>query len=273
MHTPLQTLAFYNAIANGGKLLQPQFVEATRRNGKVTNRTRPVVLRQQICSPKTIDLARQMMERTCELGGTADYIFKNTPYKVAGKTGTARIAYPGGYYQNRYRASFVGYFPADKPKYSCIVVVNDTKSGVYYGSSVAGPVFRELANKIYATKPELNDAGRFGEHAEPKLPVSRNGSREHLERVYTALGMPFVLNAEGEWVRTSTGEAHVELTDLTRDEGVVPDVRGMGLRDALQLLENAGLRVTIDGNGTVRRQSINPGSSIGAQREIRIELS
>lgn len=273
MQSPIQSLAFYNAIANGGTLLRPQFVEAKRRNGKVVDKARPVVIRERICSAKTIEQARIMMERTCAPGGTADYIFKNTPYSVAGKTGTARIAYSGGYYPNRYRASFVGYFPADKPRYSCIVVVNDTKSGVYYGSSVAGPVFRELANKIYATKPELSEGGTFLTADEVKLPTSRNGSREHLERVYQALGIAFDLTTEGEWVRTITGSDRVELSELNRAEGVVPDVRGMGLRDALQLLENSGLRVTIDGTGTVRRQSISPGSAIKANSEIRIELS
>ncbi len=270
--TPLQTLAFYNAIANNGVLLQPQFIEAFHRNGKPINRIEPVVLRSRICSPKALEQAQTMMERTCQPGGTADYIFANSPYTVAGKTGTARIAYPGGYYANRYRASFVGYFPANQPLYSCMVMVNDTKSGVYYGSSVAAPVFKELANKIYATKPDIHRNEPF--HAEAhRLPASRNGSREHLEVVYKGLQMAVALEAEGEWVRTTTRDADVQLTDLKQGEGTVPDVRGMGLRDALQLLENAGLRVTISGYGTVRNQSIIPGSVIGNQREIRIELS
>lgn len=273
LQTPLQTLAFYNAIANGGRLLQPQFVEAFRRNGKTVEVTEPVVLKERICKQSTIEAARVMMERTCLPGGTADYIFDKVSYKVAGKTGTARIAYPGGYHPNRYRASFVGYFPAESPKYSCLVVVNDTKSGVYYGSSVAAPVFRELANKIYATVPEMSRFQQAALAEETKLPTSRNGLREHLERVYSGLGIPTELNAEGNWVKTSTGEESVAMTDLNIAEGRVPDVRGMGLRDALQLLENSGFRVRVSGNGTVRRQSIAPGTAISRGREISIELS
>ena len=273
LQTPLQTLAFYNAIANGGRLLQPQFVEAYRRNGQTVDRAEPVVLNDRVCKKSSIEAARIMMERTCLPGGTADYIFENARYKVAGKTGTARIAYPGGYYPNRYRASFVGYFPAEAPKYSCLVVVNDTKSGVYYGSSVAAPVFRELANKIYATVPEMSDYQQSQLAEEAKLPTSRNGVREHLERVYAGLGIKLEQNAEGNWVKTATGETSVTLTDLAVAEGSVPDVRGMGLRDALQLLENSGLRVRVTGNGTVRRQSIEPGTAVSRGREIRIELS
>ena len=273
LQTPLQTLAFYNAIANEGRLLQPQFVEAYRRNGQTVDRAEPIVLKERVCKKSTIEAARSMMERTCLPGGTADYIFEKTSYKVAGKTGTARIAYPGGYYPNRYRASFVGYFPAEAPKYSCLVVVNDTKSGVYYGSSVAAPVFRELANKIYATVPEMSDYQQSQLAEEAKLPTSRNGVREHLERVYAGLGIKLDQNAEGNWVKTATGETSVALTDLAVAEGSVPDVRGMGLRDALQLLENSGLRVRVTGNGTVRRQSIEPGTAVSRGREIRIELS
>lgn len=273
LQTPLQTLAFYNAIANGGKLLRPQFVEAFRRSGRLISEVKPQIIRDRICSTRSLEMAREMMERTCEPGGTADYIFQNTPYSVAGKTGTARIAHSNGYYPNRYRASFVGYFPADNPKYSCMVMVNDTRSGVYYGSSVAAPVFRELANKIYATKPDLTDHNPIYLAEEHKLPTSRNGAREHLEVVFSQLGISANLMTESEWVRTSTGSDQVELNGVSWDEGRVPDVRGMGLRDALYLLENSGLRVIVEGAGTVKRQSIHPGTAIGGQRDIRIELS
>lgn len=271
--TPLQTLAFYNAIANGGKLLRPQFVESFRRSGRTLSEVQPHVLRDRICAPRSIEMARVMMERTCEPGGTADYIFKNTPYSVAGKTGTARIAHSAGYYPNRYRASFVGYFPADQPKYSCMVMVNDTRSGVYYGSSVAAPVFRELANKIYATKPDLTEHTQVYLAEERKLPTSRNGAREHLEAVFKQLGIYANLLTESEWVRTQTGADQVDLNEVSWEEGLVPDVRGMGLRDALYLLENSGLQVIIEGAGTVKQQSIHPGTAIRGQRNIRIELS
>ncbi len=274
MQKPLQTLALYNAVANGGKMMQPQFVEAIQRNGTVIERNKPVVLREQICNASTLEKCRKIMEMVCLPGGTADFIFKSTPYTVAGKTGTARISHGGGYYPNRYRASFVGYFPADRPKYSCIVLINDTKSGVYYGSSVSAPVFKELANKIYATRLDMSSGqGDLLVSSDHKLPLSRGGSREALERVFKGLGIAVELAAEGEWVRTTTRDTDVQLDPIIIDADQVPDVRGMGLQDALHLLENSGLRVRVNGTGTVRSQSITPGSPLKNHREINIELS
>ncbi|MGB0195576.1 MAG: peptidoglycan D,D-transpeptidase FtsI family protein, partial [Flavobacteriales bacterium] len=155
--TPLQILNLYNAIANGGTLMRPQLVERLESNGSVVRTIEPEVVKQRICSATTLEACQRMMRRVAdpEGQGTAQFIFAKSPYTVAGKTGTARIAGPNGY-DGRYRASFAGYFPAEAPRYSCIVVIADTRSGVYYGSSIAGPVFRELANKVYATDPTFH---------------------------------------------------------------------------------------------------------------------
>lgn len=274
LQTPLQTLTFYNAVANNGTMVRPQFVESLRRNGEIVESFSPEIINKSICSRSTLNKCQKMMEGVCEEGGTADFIFADRTYKVAGKTGTARIAYPGGYYLHRYRASFVGYFPAEKPKYSILVLVNDTKSGVYYGSSIAGPVFRELADKIYATEFELHEENeQLNLVAEHKLPASRNGSREDLEAVYKSLKVPFSLDAAEDWVSTTTTDDHVDLKGKTMTKGLVPDVRGMGLQDALFLLENSGLRVQVSGSGTVRNQSILPGAQTRNHSTIRIELS
>ncbi|MCH2197576.1 MAG: transpeptidase family protein [Flavobacteriales bacterium] len=273
--TPLQTLAFYNAIANGGTLMRPQFVESLTRNGKTIETNDPIVLQERICSRSTLKKTWQMMQGVCEEGGTADYIFKDSPYRVAGKTGTAKIAYSGGYYKNRYRASFVGFFPAENPKYSCIVVVNDPRSGVYYGSAIAAPVFKGLADKIYATQLELHDNQEpellLGDQS--KLPVSRSGAREDLERVFAGLAIPTSDNNESPWIETSTKEDHVALGAREQARGLIPNVVGMGLQDALYLLENAGLQVEVSGYGTVKRQSVPAGAAIRNHRRIRIELS
>lgn len=275
MQAPIQTLAFYNAIANNGVMVRPQFVEALQHRGKVIEQKEPVVLRERICSRETILKCRKMMEGVCEEGGTADYIFEDSPYRVAGKTGTARIAYTGGYYLNRYRASFVGYFPAQKPKYSCIVVVNDTKTGVYYGSTIAAPVFRGLADKIYATSLELHE--NYGPEVllgeQSKLPVSRSGAREDLETAFAGLRIQTALTGNADWVETRTGESEVTLAPREQGRGLVPNVVGMGLQDALFLLENAGLNVEVNGYGTVKRQSVTPGAAVRNHKHIRIELS
>lgn len=273
--TPLQTLALINAVANGGKMMRPQLVEALSNQGKVVQEFAPEILRHSICSPATLATCQHMMERVADPKGegTANMIFRKSPYRVAGKTGTAWIAGPNGY-DGRYRASFAGYFPADNPRYSCIVVIADTRSGIYYGSSIAGPVFRELADKVYATDPSLHptSSGQFA--SSTHLPGAKDGAKIDLLTLYDQWEVPFVeTEATGDWVRANTGPDTVAIQALPIPTAAVPDVRGMGLRDALYLLENAGLRVTTDGIGTVRRQSITPGTALRNTRTIHLELS
>ena len=272
--TPLQTLTLYNAVANGGTSLRPQLVERLENNGQVVKTFKPQVLKQSICSARVLDACQSMLKRVAdpEGNGTAQYIFAKSPYRVAGKTGTARIAGPNGY-DGRYRASFAGYFPAESPRYSCIVVIADTKSGVYYGSSIAGPVFRELANKVYATDPSFHttSAGLLAEKC--KLPGSKDGAQTDLIQLYQTLEMPYQGNSSGDWVTVTTSDSVAVLRPRSIEANRVPDVRGMGLRDALYLLENAGLQVKTLGMGTVRRQSIAPGSDLTTSQAITLELS
>lgn len=272
--TPLQTLTLYNAVANGGTSLRPQLVERLENNGQVVKLFKPEVLKQSICSKRVLDACQSMLKRVAdpEGNGTAQYVFAKSPYRVAGKTGTARIAGPNGY-DGRYRASFAGYFPAESPRYSCIVVIADTKSGVYYGSSIAGPVFRELANKVYATDPSFHttSAGLLAEKC--KLPGSKDGAQTDLIQLYQAFEMPYQGNSSGDWVTVTTSDSVAVLRPRSIEANRVPDVRGMGLRDALYLLENAGLQVKTLGMGTVRRQSIAPGSDLTTSQAITLELS
>ncbi len=272
--TPLQTLTLYNAVANGGTSLRPQLVERLENNGQVVKLFKPEVLKQSICSKRVLDACQSMLKRVAdpEGNGTAQYVFAKSPYRVAGKTGTARIAGPNGY-DGRYRASFAGYFPAESPRYSCIVVIADTKSGVYYGSSIAGPVFRELANKVYATDPSFHttSAGLLAEKC--KLPGSKDGAQTDLIQLYQAFEMPYQGNSSGDWVTVTTSDSVAVLRPRSIEANRVPDVRGMGLRDALYLLENAGLQVKTHGMGTVRRQSIAPGSDLTTSQAITLELS
>lgn len=276
--TPLQTLALYGAIGNNGKMMRPTFVTETQRKGKTVEKFEPVVLKNKICSASTLRDCKTMLESVCKPGGngTASNIFVDKPYTVAGKTGTSKIAVDGGYAVGRYRASFTGYFPADNPEFVCIVVIADTKSGSYYGSTIAAPVFKDLADLIYATDPSfhtVNDSPLLaieGRH----LPTAKNGAREELVRLYNILGVPFIqTNEEGDWVRVTTKSNNVQLTTRVFEDQAIPDVRGMGLRDALYLLENAGVKVSYVGNGTVRKQSIPGGTPLTPKSTIRIELS
>lgn len=276
--TPLQTLALYGAIANNGTMMRPTFVTETQRKGIKVNTFEPEFVKNKICSASTLRKCKIMLESVCAPGGhgTASDIFINRPYTVAGKTGTSKIAVDGGYASGRYRASFTGYFPADNPEFVCIVVIADTKSGSYYGSTIAAPVFRDLADLIYATDPSFHTVSD-----EPllalenrHLPTAKNGARAELVELYNILEIPFVqTNDEGDWVRVTTESDKVQLTTRSFENQAIPDVRGMGLRDALYLLENAGVTVRYDGTGTVRRQSIPAGTPLTSESTIRIELS
>ena len=274
--TPLQTLALYNAIANNGRMMRPQLVQELQSAGETVRTYKPFVLNPRVCSQPTLAACKTMMEAVCnpQGEGTANRLFADKPYTVAGKTGTARIATGRGYEEGRYRASFAGYFPADNPKYSCVVVIADTQSGSYYGSTIAAPVFREVADLIYATDPAFHTLSR-GPLAElPSIPASNDGARESLEILYGALGISHTQGLTSDWVNVKTGEDAAELSPLDIPESGVPDVRGMGLRDALYLLENAGLRVDYDGIGTVKSQSIAPGTPLRTElTTIQLRLS
>lgn len=273
--TPLQTLAFYNAIANNGKMVRPLFVQEILKNGRTVEEREPVVIHKDFCKKETLRMARKMMEGVMEEGGTADKVFKDSPYKVAGKTGTCKIHDNGAYQENRYRASFVGYFPADEPRYSCIVVIHDPRSGVYYGSAVAAPVFKELADKIYSTEMEFHEPVVQNDSllmTQSRVPVSKNGSWSELQKVYKGLGIPSEIQGTGEWAFTSSSKDSVIVSMRDIKEGLVPNVVGMGLQDALYILENQGMRVKVYGYGTVKRQSIQAGASVKSNPYITIEL-
>ena len=274
--TPLQTLVLYNAIANKGKMMRPQLVRELRVGSETLKSYQPFVLQNRICNATTLAACRSMMEAVCdpEGQGTAKHVFKGSPYTVAGKTGTARIATGKGYAVGRYRASFAGYFPAEQPRYSCVVVIADTKSGSYYGSTIAAPVFKDVADLIYATDPAFHTMTR-GQLAEiPGMPASNDGARHALTTIYEAIGMGHTQGIDADWVTVKTGDTEATLTERSILESAIPDVRGMGLRDALYLLENAGLDVKYDGLGTVKSQSIAPGTPLRTElTTIQLRLS
>jgi len=208
--------------------------------------------------------------------GTAKNL-SNENFRIAGKTGTAQIANEKyGYRINSrvsYQASFVGYFPAEKPKYSCIVVVNSPTSDVYYGNLVAGPVFQEISRKVYATRLDMQLDLIPEEGFLAEIPFSKNGHRAALEKVLKDLDIPQSGVQEGEWIQTTKGEEYIRTDPLSIRENLVPNVREMGGKDAVYLLENAGLKVIIKGRGKVLDQSIPPGSRIVKGKTIVLTMS
>jgi cell division protein FtsI (penicillin-binding protein 3) len=276
--TPLQILVFYNAIANNGKMVKPMFVKEVRKRGKVVRKFDTEVINNSICSKKTLEKARAMLEGVVE-NGTANNL-RHANYKIAGKTGTAQIANANRTYmidgKVSHQASFVGYFPADNPKYSCIVVVNAPSNNVYYGNLVAGPIFKEIADKVYSTNLEIHKPMEATAPvlAKSGIPYSKNGYYHDLQTVFTALKIETKNNSQKrEWVRTSTGEKTVEFNDVNYTAGLTPNVLGMGLQDATYILENSGFVVKAIGRGSIKRQSVMPGERILKGNLILLELS
>jgi len=271
--TPLKMLSFYNAVANNGKYIAPIFVKEIRRLGNPIEQFKARVINEKICSDVTLSKVKKMLEGVVTDGSGKQYVH-NPLYKIAGKTGTAQVADANKGYKakKQYQASFVGYFPADKPKYSMIVVINDPRGG-YYGALVSGPVFREVADRIYASDMQMyNDVptrlvGNTGN------PPTKAGQSKATQKVYKAFGFKPLFASKSEYyniVDTSAGEVFQENTER---KGVMPNVSGMGLKDALYLLGNAGLKTKVIGSGKVIAQSIAAGTRVGKGLGVQIELN
>ncbi len=273
--TPLQILTFYNAVANDGKMVRPLFVSAIMRNGRVIKSYDPEIIINSIASRSTIRKAKKMMEGVVE-NGTAMNL-KNTNYKIAGKTGTAQIAKDKGGYRTgqrmSYSASFVGYFPAENPLYSCIVVVNSPSNGVYFGNIVAGTVFKEISDKVYATRFFRDYKPDGSKKIKPSAPDAGNGYRTDINEVLKNLDIHYRKTADNDWVATRESGDTVRLAGVKVEKGLVPDVRGMSLRDALFLLENSGIRVRYNGRGRVLRQSPEHGARYYDGTTVSLEMN
>lgn len=277
--TPLQTLTFYNAVANNGVMMKPHLLEAIRSHGVIEKIKEPEVLNSAICSQETLEKVHILLKAVVE-NGTAKNI-KSNNYQIAGKTGTAQIAKGKSGYKDdngvSYQASFCGYFPADKPKYSCIVVINSPTKESYYGSSVACPVFKDIADKLYSQDYDLQSNKEFDLSKykdKNQIPYSKSGDRAVLDRLFSMFNIQVenAQNAQTQFVYTTTGLQSVKLEPFGSRKSVMPDVRGMGLRDAMFLLKRESLDVTVVGRGTVKKQSLTPGTSIKSGTKVIIEL-
>jgi cell division protein FtsI (penicillin-binding protein 3) len=276
--TPLQILTFYNAVANDGVMVKPQFVTAHTRSGEVVWQAEPEILNPRIASRENIEKCKTMLEGVVEHGTASN--LRNPDYKIAGKTGTAQIAKKdaqgyGHKGERSYQASFVGYFPAEDPKYTCMVVVNAPGNHIYYGNLVAGPVFKEISDKVFAKRFDLQKIEpEEQEVIALKVPVSKHGSQRELNKVFDELEVIMQSgDPDASYVHTSTKEERVDTSPLTIHEGRVPNVKGMGLNDAVYLLENQGLVVQVKGRGYVKGQSLQPGTMVRNGMQIQIDLA
>jgi cell division protein FtsI (penicillin-binding protein 3) len=268
--TPMHTLMFYNAIANGGKLIQPYIVEKVKEYNTTVDSTKTVVINEQLLKPSTVRQLREMLEAVV-LTGTATNL-KTDYLKVAGKTGTAKIADGAkGYAARKYQASFCGYFPAEDPQYTMIVVINSPSANGYYGNVVAGSIFKEVADKVYSLSLHMHKPVQQLYAGGKKLPLIEKGTGSDMEKIYAFLGTK--VEDVSDWVALSSNSTGLAATEIDHDINVVPDVTGMSLKDAIYLLETQGLKVQITGHGTVRRQSLRPGEKISKGLSIALELN
>ncbi len=273
MLTPIQILTFYNAIANDGVMVKPQFVKEIRHGNEVKHTFDTIVINDRIASPETVATLQELLKGVVE-NGTAKNL-KKLGFSVAGKTGTAQISQgAAGYNKKNYTATFVGYFPADDPKYSCIIVVSDPRSGKYYGSSVSAPVFKEVAEKIYATRMGFTD--EEGEYQADCEAFSKSNvvNYDDFLNYCSEEDIPFVDNADNEkWVTVDVADDVVCVSPVSFEDGVVPDVKGMNATDAVCLLESMGWKVSFSGYGKVKSQSVKAGSELKKGKVINLVLS
>lgn len=270
--TPLQVLSLYNAVANNGKMMRPYLVTNIKGETEDVKEFAPRVVSERIASPSTIEQAQQMLKEVV-LTGTATNI-KNDFVPIAGKTGTTRVNYSNKEEYAKYNASFCGYFPADQPLYSMMVIVYEPQ-GVFYGSAVAAPVFKNIAEKVMAAKIDKvkpMNTNRDSLFALNHLPGNNAGYSFDFKGLYDFIGIPYKSKTENNWVYVDAYDSKMLIENKKIKKGVVPDVRGMGARDAVYVLENLGLGVAVQGSGKVARMSILPGTPIKGQR-IEIYLN
>jgi cell division protein FtsI (penicillin-binding protein 3) len=272
--SPLHTLMLYNAIANNGKMVRPYLVNSIKNNGIIIKEFSPEIIDENICKPQVIIAARQSMEAVVT-EGTAKAVFADVPFAVAGKTGTAHVA--GGnvkYYDGIYQASFVGYFPADKPEYTCIVVIKTKPhAAMHYGGQLAAPVFKEVATKLYAMYVQRKNILPLQYKPDSTFNIYA-GTTNDVKDIFGAMNISYVdSTVQKPWsvVYTNPDKPVIKLSVV--EKKIVPDVRNMGLKDALYLLENSSIKVITKGRGKVVAQDILPGTPVTKNQNITLLLN
>jgi cell division protein FtsI (penicillin-binding protein 3) len=271
--SPIHTLMLYNAIANNGRMMKPYLVSSIKNSGVPVQEITPQVLNESICRPDVVKAAKECMEAVVT-EGTAKDVFTDMTFPVAGKTGTAHVA--GGdvnYADGVYQASFVGYFPADKPAYTCIVVIKtQPHAEMHFGGQIAAPVFKEIANKLYAmyVQKKYNVPGRIQQDT---IVHNYAGYAPEIKTMLGKLNVNYNESIKGNWTAMNTYGKAVVLSSTQFAANTVPDVRNMNLRDALYLLENLNLKVNIKGRGKVLVQDIAPGTPVTKNQTISLLLN
>ncbi len=276
--TPLHMLTLYNAVANDGKLMRPYLVNEIKEYGVVVKKIEPQVLEEAVCSKATIAKLKECLLEVVEgVHGTAHRVVSDSNYKIAGKTGTAVTAINNkGYNKNSkiYQASFIGYFPAEAPKYTMAVVIqNSRESKLVYGADVSGAVFKEISDKIYAryiSAAAYNTTAVFDSSKSSVV-----GMRNDVNTIFNFMHIPYIdANESGSWRNVIFTQDNAAMKDVKSTAGnIAPDVVGMGLKDAIFLLENKGLKVQLEGKGKVINQTITAGTNFTKGQKITLFLN
>ena len=267
--TPLQTLSFYNAIANNGKFVKPLIVKKIIKANNVIKEFDTEIFEEKIASNTSIQKVKVLLEGVVERG-TAKNI-NNSYYKIAGKTGTAKKVI-NGRYVNKYYTSFVGFFPSEKPQYSCIVIIDEPKNYRIYGSDVAAPVFREISDRLLLTDHNVFNEFQKTEITNNNFPLIRSGFRNDLIDISNYFGISNHSNTSDDWVKTKVIDNSISWESNTSAINLMPNVIGMTYKDALYLLEKRGLKVNFSGSGRVKNQSVSPGKNTKNYSTIHLSL-
>jgi cell division protein FtsI (penicillin-binding protein 3) len=273
---PIQTLVLYNAIANNGVMMKPYLVNAIKEEGKVIKTISPTVYNPQLVKPSTVKALQTALEGVC-INGTAKGLFKNSLYKVAGKTGTALVANGNkGYADKIYQSSFAGYFPAENPQYTIVVIIkNKPHAYPFYGASVAGPVFKEISDRLYSTyihnKTNTTPTIALKDSQAFQYAISKSSLQAIAKKIN--LSYQDSSTASNHWVNVNGVGKVAKVAAKTISDSTMPDISGLKLQDALWLCEKKGLQVKCIGKGRVVKQSIAQGSYITKGQPILIELN
>ncbi len=273
---PIQTLTLYNSIANNGLMMRPYLVNAIMEEGKIIKSIEPKAYPWAVASPNTINALHTALEGVC-VNGTAKKLFVNSLYKVAGKTGTALVANgTKGYTESIFQSSFIGYFPADNPQYTiAVIIINHPHAANHFGASVAGPVWKEISDRLYSTyiqnKMEVAPSFQLKDSALFNYSISKIS----LQKIASTLAIPYKdsSSANADWLQLNGMGANVIGRQQLVSDTTMPDISGLKLQDALWLCEKRGLLVSCIGKGKVVKQSIAQGAYISKGQQIQIELN
>lgn len=272
--SPMQTLMLYNAVANNGIMMKPYLVNAIQKNGLKILENEPTVLEEEICSEQTLQQLKKCLEGVMT-NGTGRSL-QDSFYRIAGKTGTALVANgKRGYADHIYQSSFAGYFPANNPQYSCIVVIkNRPNAKKFYGAMVAGPVFKEIADKLNALNTEKTQAVRVNEVHADSIGYYYAGNTKDIRYVLKMLNLSYIDSVSGgSWSSIYANNHRLVVHARPVGKNAVPNVKGMGLKDALYLLEKINVKVIAKGKGRVVTQSVEPGTLLAENKTVSIELN